>query len=263
MYAVLSSGGKQYRVEAGSELMLERLDGERGVPGASVTFDRVLLIGDGEDVTIGTPVVAGASVSATVIGEALGPKLVIFKFKQKVKYRRRTGHRQHMTRVRIDAINPTASGSRPPRPKTDETEPAPVEARRRRRRLPRPGERARTTKSPSRRLGLPPRSRSVAELRSRRRRSSERWHTRRPASSSRNGRDLGRAAARVKRGDGQQVHAGTIIVRQRGSTFNPGENVGRGRDYTLFATSEGTVKFSHETRHKKRVSVISSPNPAT
>lgn len=109
MYAVLSSGGKQYRVEAGTTLMLERLDGVPGVAGDQVTFDRVLLIGDGEDVTIGTPTVAGASVSATVIGEALGPKLVIFKFKQKVKYRRRTGHRQHMTRVRIDAINPTAA----------------------------------------------------------------------------------------------------------------------------------------------------------
>jgi len=109
MYAVLSSGGKQYRVEAGTTLMLERLDGGPGEPGAQVTFDRVLLIGDGEDVTIGTPTVVGASVSATVLGEALGPKLVIFKFKQKVKYRRRTGHRQHMTRVRIDTINPTAA----------------------------------------------------------------------------------------------------------------------------------------------------------
>jgi len=127
MYAVLSSGGKQYRVEAGSELMLERLDGVPGVPGTSLTFDRVLLIGDGDDVTIGTPVVAGASVSATVIGEALGPKLVIFKFKQKVKYRRRTGHRQHMTRVRIDAINPTAVRKAAAKAKADEVEPAPVE----------------------------------------------------------------------------------------------------------------------------------------
>jgi large subunit ribosomal protein L21 len=106
MYAVVSSGGKQYRVEAGSTLTLERLDGE---PGASFTFDRVLLIGDGEEVTVGTPLVAGASVSATVLGEELGPKLVIFKFKQKVKYRRRTGHRQHLTRVRIDEIHPTAT----------------------------------------------------------------------------------------------------------------------------------------------------------
>jgi large subunit ribosomal protein L21 len=124
MYAVLSSGGKQYRVEAGSTLILERLDGVPGVAGDQVTFDRVLLIGDGDDVTIGTPTVAGASVSATVLGEALGPKLVIFKFKQKVKYRRRTGHRQHMTRVRIDAINPTAA-KRPVKAKAEAAE-APV-----------------------------------------------------------------------------------------------------------------------------------------
>ena len=81
-------------------------------------------------------------------------------------------------------------------------------------------------------------------------------------SSSRNGRDSVGQRLGVKRGDGQRVLAGTIIVRQRGSTFNPGPNVGMGRDYTLFATRNGTVKFSHETRHKKRVSVISSESPA-
>ncbi|HYN64343.1 MAG TPA: 50S ribosomal protein L21 [Candidatus Limnocylindrales bacterium] len=102
MYAVVSSGGKQYRVEPGSTLLMERLASQ---PGGSILFDRVLLIGDGDDVTVGTPVVAGASVSGTVLGEELGPKLVIFKFKQKVKYRRRTGHRQHLLRVRIDEIN--------------------------------------------------------------------------------------------------------------------------------------------------------------
>jgi len=127
MYAVLSSGGKQYRVEAGTTLMLERLDGGPGEAGAQVTFDRVLLIGDGDDVTIGTPTVVGASVSATVLGEALGPKLVIFKFKQKVKYRRRTGHRQHMTRVRIDAINPTAA-KRPSAKAKAESDAAPAES---------------------------------------------------------------------------------------------------------------------------------------
>jgi large subunit ribosomal protein L21 len=102
MYAVLSSGGKQYRVEAGSTLELERLTAE---PGATITFDRVLLLADGDRVTVGTPLVEGATVSGTVLGEALGPKLVIFKFRQKVKYRRKRGHRQHLTRVRIDAIN--------------------------------------------------------------------------------------------------------------------------------------------------------------
>jgi large subunit ribosomal protein L27 len=75
-------------------------------------------------------------------------------------------------------------------------------------------------------------------------------------SSSKNGRDSAGKRLGVKRGDGQLVMPGTIIVRQRGSTFHPGPNVGMGRDYTLFATTEGRVRFSHETRDKKRVSVV-------
>jgi large subunit ribosomal protein L21 len=118
MYAVVTTGGKQYRVEAGSELTIERLAADAGT---SVTFDRVLLVGDGETVTIGTPVVDGASVSATVLGEALGPKLVIFKFKQKVKYRRKTGHRQHMTRVRIDEISAAGKTSKAPKVEATKT----------------------------------------------------------------------------------------------------------------------------------------------
>ena len=107
MYAVVTTGGKQYRVEAGSELVMERLAADAD---ASVTFDRVLLVGDGEAVTIGTPTVDGASVSGTILGEELGPKLIIFKFKQKATYRRTRGHRQHLVRVRIDEIN--ASGKK-------------------------------------------------------------------------------------------------------------------------------------------------------
>jgi len=75
-------------------------------------------------------------------------------------------------------------------------------------------------------------------------------------SSSKNGRDSAGKRLGVKRGDGQAVLAGTIIVRQRGSTFHPGPNVGMGRDYTLFATSNGRVRFTHETRARKRVSVV-------
>jgi large subunit ribosomal protein L21 len=123
MYAVVVTGGKQYRVEAGTTLEVERLAGE---PGASVTFDRVLMIADGDAVTIGTPVVTGASVVGTVLGNALGPKLVIFKFKQKVKYRRRTGHRQSLTRVRIDAIHPTVTAG----PKRSASKAAPKAAAR-------------------------------------------------------------------------------------------------------------------------------------
>jgi large subunit ribosomal protein L27 len=77
-------------------------------------------------------------------------------------------------------------------------------------------------------------------------------------SSSKNGRDSVGQRLGVKRGDGQAINAGTIIVRQRGSTFHPGANVGMGRDYTLFATADGKVKFTHETRSKKRVSVVTA-----
>ena len=102
MYAVVTTGGKQYRVEAGSELVIERLAVDDG---ASFTFDRVLLVGDGEAITVGTPTVDGATVTGTVLGEELGPKLIIFKFKQKATYRRTRGHRQHLVRVRVDEIS--------------------------------------------------------------------------------------------------------------------------------------------------------------
>jgi large subunit ribosomal protein L21 len=117
MYAVVTTGGKQYRVEPGSELTIERLAGDAG---SSITFDRVLLVGDGETVTVGTPTVDGASVSGTVLGEALGPKLIVFKFKQKATYRRKNGHRQHLTRVRIDEIN--ASGKKAKADKAERAE---------------------------------------------------------------------------------------------------------------------------------------------
>ena len=119
MYAVVTTGGKQYRVEAGSELLVEKLSVD---PGESVTFDRVLLVGDGDEVTVGTPLVTGASVTGTVLRAERGPKIIIFKFKQKAKYRRRTGHRQDLVRVRIDEIS--ASGKR----STADAEPAKADA---------------------------------------------------------------------------------------------------------------------------------------
>jgi large subunit ribosomal protein L27 len=81
-------------------------------------------------------------------------------------------------------------------------------------------------------------------------------------SSTPTGRDSAGKRLGVKRGDGQLVRSGTIIVRQRGSTFNPGEHVGMGRDYTLFATADGKVRFTHETRSKKRVSIEPGELPA-
>jgi large subunit ribosomal protein L27 len=81
-------------------------------------------------------------------------------------------------------------------------------------------------------------------------------------SSSKNGRDSAGKRLGVKRGDGQFVLSGTIIVRQRGSTFHPGEHVGMGKDYTLFATTDGQVRFTHETKSRKRVSIEPGTVPA-
>jgi large subunit ribosomal protein L21 len=123
MYAVVDSGGKQYRVEPGHTLVIDHLDAEAG---ATVTFDRVLLIGDEDEITVGTPTVAGASVRATVVAQGRGPKVIVFRFRPKAHYRRKTGHRSALTQVRIDEIatasgrktSATAEGDSAPRAKT-------------------------------------------------------------------------------------------------------------------------------------------------
>jgi len=101
-YAIIESGGKQYRVAVGDRLTVEKLPVDGG---ANVTFDRVLMVGGGAPARVGTPLVAGASVQARVEDQFRGPKIVVFKYKPKKRYRRKTGHRQALTRVAITAIN--------------------------------------------------------------------------------------------------------------------------------------------------------------
>jgi large subunit ribosomal protein L21 len=101
MYAVIETGGKQYRVEVGSELEIERL--EAG-PGESVAFDRVLLVADGDAASIGRPVVANASVAAEVVRRDRGDKVISFKYRPKARRRVKKGHRQELTVVRISDI---------------------------------------------------------------------------------------------------------------------------------------------------------------
>ncbi len=101
MYAVIETGGKQYRVAQGDTVHIEKLTGEVG---DSIQFDNVLLIGDGSDITVGKPSVAGATVSGEIIGHGKDKKLIVFKFKRRKDYRRRTGHRQQYTAVKITAV---------------------------------------------------------------------------------------------------------------------------------------------------------------
>lgn len=113
IYAVIETGGKQYKVSPGQTIDVERLDVAEG---KTVDLDRVLLIGDGKRVTVGAPTVDGAKVVATSQGEGKGDKVIIFKYKPKVRYRKKTGHRQFYTRLVIDKIiEPGAASAKPPK----------------------------------------------------------------------------------------------------------------------------------------------------
>ena len=103
MYAVFQTGGKQFRAEPGARLRIPSLDVE---PGSAVTFDHVLLAGDGADrVEVGTPVVEGASVKAEVLRHGRGEKVIVFKRKRRKGYRKKQGHRQGFTEIRIDGVD--------------------------------------------------------------------------------------------------------------------------------------------------------------
>jgi large subunit ribosomal protein L21 len=120
MYAVIETGGKQYRVEVGTELEVELLDVE---PGQSITLERVLLVADGAEATVGTPVVDGAAVDALVVGATRGDKVIAFKYRPKARRRVKKGHRQELTVLRINDIRfggKSAAESAPKAAKADD-----------------------------------------------------------------------------------------------------------------------------------------------
>jgi len=108
MYAVVNSGGKQYKVQKGEILRVEKIAGEVGSP---VTFDRVLMFSDGENVDIGRPVVEGVSVTGHIVEQGKAKKVLVFKYKRRKRYRRKKGHRQAFTAVKIDSIEAKGSKS--------------------------------------------------------------------------------------------------------------------------------------------------------
>jgi len=102
MYAVVVTGGKQYRVMKGEYLRVEKLDVEAG---SSVTFDQVLLVGDGDAISVGAPTVAGATVTAMIKSHGRGDKVRIVKFRRRKHHRKQMGHRQYYTEIEITGIN--------------------------------------------------------------------------------------------------------------------------------------------------------------
>ncbi len=102
MYAVVKTGGKQYRVVAGEKLKVEQIPADVG---AEIILDQVLMVGAGESVKVGAPLVAGASVKATVLAQGRHDKIKIFKMRRRKHYQKHQGHRQNYTELRIDTIN--------------------------------------------------------------------------------------------------------------------------------------------------------------
>ncbi|HPA14638.1 MAG TPA: 50S ribosomal protein L21 [Desulfobacterales bacterium] len=101
MYAVISSGGKQYKVQQGDVLRFEKISGEVGNP---VSFDKVLMFSDGDKVEIGQPVLENAAVRGHIVEQGKAKKILVFKYKRRKRYRRKQGHRQQYTAIRIDSI---------------------------------------------------------------------------------------------------------------------------------------------------------------
>ena len=102
MYAVIKTGGKQYRVAAGEKIKIEQIPADVGT---EITIDQILMVGEGESVKIGAPLVAGASVSATVLSQGRHDKVRIFKMRRRKHYQKRQGHRQNYTELQIVSIN--------------------------------------------------------------------------------------------------------------------------------------------------------------
>ena len=101
MYAVIKTGGKQYRVALGEKLKIEQIPADIG---SEIVLDQVLMVADDEAVTVGAPLVAGATVKATVLGQGRAKKVMIFKMRRRKHYRKTQGHRQNFTEIRIDQI---------------------------------------------------------------------------------------------------------------------------------------------------------------
>jgi len=199
MYAVLETGGKQYRVAAGDTLEIERLTVEAGKP---VTFDRVLLVNHDGKVAVGAPTVSGASVVADVVEHKRGEKKLTFKMKRRKGYHKTIGHRQE-----IDGGQDQGNQS--------------------------VVQRTLSTFNPQLFMAH-----------------------KKGQGSIRNGRDSVSKRLGVKEFGGEFVTAGSIIVRQRGTKFEAGQNVGTGRDWTLFALVDGNVKFD---KNGRRVNVKAEP----
>jgi large subunit ribosomal protein L21 len=318
MYAVIKTGGKQYRVQPDDILEIERLPGEAG---DILEFDQVLMLSGESGFEIGTPVVSGALVAAELVEQTRGDKIKIFKKKRRKHYRRTMGHRQDLSQIRITEIltggaKPSKAAAAKKKAPAKKAKPRPSKAEQTaegRRAAVEGAERRAAGKAPAKKAAKPRQGdapRGIAGDRQELEASGEAEHSprrrwpkkqlnfkgriereewieqakdlaagkaarqvrqaglrtrlmahKKAGGSSRNGRDSAGRRLGVKKFGGEAVAAGNIIVRQRGTRWFAGDNVGMGKDHTLFALAEGSVQF-RETRGGRKVISVTPPAPA-
>jgi large subunit ribosomal protein L27 len=224
-YAVISIGNKQYRVREGQRLLVDRVPHAEGK-----TFhpDLVMLGGDG-DAKLGADL-KGKQVTVKVAEHVRGKKVIVGKHKRRTGYKRRNGFRASLTRIEVQSIG--ATRSRPAAAKKETGAAAEKPPAEKKPAVRKPAAASAENKAPARRSAP---GKKTEEL--------ERLAQKTGLGSSKNGRDSESKRLGVKIFDGQEIKAGMIVVRQRGTRFRPGAGTGLGRDHTIFATRDGKVSF--------------------
>ena len=242
MYAVFKTGGKQYKVKSGDILSVEKLVADLG---DKVRFNEILALG-GDNPLIGTPLVDGACVEAEILNQAKGKKVIHFvKRRRKHSSQRKKGHRQDLTILKVldiksdQKVNEEASfeivGKVTKNSKVSTSKIA---------------ETGKDKKaSPSKAINPEIKTKSVKS-------TKKTMAHKKAGGSSRNGRDSAGRRLGVKKFGGENVISGNIIVRQRGTKWWPGNNVGIGKDHTIYATSDGKVKFHKGLKGRTFISIV-------
>ena len=202
-FAVIKTGGKQYKVKSGEILKIEKLTDIKA--NSKIEFNEILAYGDNSKIEVGAPMVSGAKVEADLIKNSKNRTVLIFKKRRRHNSRRKNGHRQEYSMIRINKI-----------------------------------------------FSKDGKILSEAEKVSKVTKKSE---TKKAGGSSRNGRDSAGRRLGVKKYGGQSVVPGNIIVRQRGTKIFPGENVGMGKDHSIFSVIKGKVVFKKTKSDRTFVSV--------
>jgi len=220
LYAIAETSGQQFWFEVNRYYDIDRLNAKEK---DKITLEKVLLLKDNDSITIGKPYVKDAKIELEVVSHKRDKKILVYKMRPKKKTRRKMGHRQELTRVMVKSIK---IGKSVPKSSSKKEETVKKETK--------------------------PKSEKSTNL-------TILMAHKKGTGSTRNGRDSNSKRLGVKAYGGEKVTAGSILIRQRGTSFLPGINVGKGKDDTLFALKEGTVSFEsikRNLRNRKRVNIV-------